>query len=161
MATYIFDFDGTLADSVPIVRDIILNQAKFLGCRQLTLNEISALRNMHAYEVLKHLHVPFWKTFSFTNKLRKACNKRVDDITIFTEWFDVLHTLKNNQHALGIISSNSRKIIEFTLKKYHVYDFFDFITCETPLFGKAKILKKVIKSLHLNIRSGWRRCTVI
>ena len=102
------------------------------------------------YEVLKYLGVPFWKTFSFTKNLRKACDKRANDIVIFTEWLEVLSVLKNKQHILGIISSNSRKTIESSLKKYSVYELFDFITCETPLFGKAKSLKKIIEHLHLN-----------
>ena len=40
MAAYIFDFDGTIADSFSLVCDILFKQAKYLGCKQLTPNEI-------------------------------------------------------------------------------------------------------------------------
>jgi phosphoglycolate phosphatase-like HAD superfamily hydrolase len=59
MATYIFDFDGTIADSFSLACNILVNHAAYLGCKQLTQSELLDLKNMHAREVLKYLNVPF------------------------------------------------------------------------------------------------------
>ena len=155
MATYIFDFDGTLADSFSVASDILLKQAKYLGCRQLTPAEVGKLRDLHAREVLNYLDVPFWRTFRFVKKFRKLVNERMDEVIIFPAWFEVLQKLKANQHVLGIISSNSRNTIEPVLKRYMLAELFDFIICEQPLFGKVRCLKKLVKCLNLNTNTTY------
>lgn len=57
MATYIFDFDGTLADSFSLACNIVMNHAEYLGCRQLTLIELLALKDMHARDALKFMQL--------------------------------------------------------------------------------------------------------
>ena len=150
MATFIFDFDGTLADSFPIVADILLKQAGHLNCKQLTSNEIKALKGLHAREVLRYLDVPLWKSFLFVKKFRKLNLEKVTEVIIFPEWFEVLKKLKFSKNQLGIISSNSGDTIKFVLQKHGLVDLFDFIIGEQPLFRKAHCLRKIIKRLSLD-----------
>ena len=150
MSTYIFDFDGTIADSFHIACDILIKQAKFLGCRQLSSNNINKLRSMHAREILKYLEIPFWKTPWFLKKLRKLGGEKVEEVALFSGWPETLKTLKDNQHILGIITSNSHTNVSFLLKKYSLDKLFDFVVCEKRLFSKAHALKKLIKRLSLD-----------
>jgi phosphoglycolate phosphatase len=150
VATYIFDFDGTIADSFSLVCDILFKHAKYLRCKQLTPTEIVLLREMHAREVLKYLGVPFWRAAAFVQKLRKIGNLRVDEINIFPEWPMILKQLSDNQHKIGIISSNSHKTVAYILKKHGLYESFEFIFCDTSLFGKKRCLNKLIKQQNLN-----------
>lgn len=149
MSTYIFDFDGTIADSFSIVRDVLLKQAKYLGCRQLSSTGVDNLRNMHTREMLKYLDVQFWKTPWFLEKLRKLINTRVAEVVIFPGWLEVFRMLKSNEHTLGIVSSNSQKTINFFLRKYALHGLFDFIVSGKYLLGKANSLKKLIRDLNL------------
>lgn len=150
MATYIFDFDGTLADSFSLVCDIVIKQAKYLGCKQLTSIDLIQLKEMHAREVLKYLCVPFWKMPSFVQKLRKLGHERMDEIKIFPEWSTILRRLNDNQHTIGLISSNSHKTVESILKKYDLYELFDFIFCDKSLFGKKRCLNKLIRQQNFD-----------
>ena len=150
MATYIFDFDGTIADSFSLACDILIKQAKNLGCKQITPIEAIQLKEMHAREVLQYLSIPFWKTGFFVHKMRKFGRERVNEIIIFPEWPMILKQLKENQHQIGMISSNSRVTIDFILKKYDMDESFDFIFCDKSLFGKKQCLKKLINQKNLN-----------
>lgn len=150
MATYLFDFDGTLADSFSVMCNILIKEAEYLGCKPLHASEIDRLRNMHAREILKYLNVPLWRTPGFVKKLRKLGNREIDKTIIFPEWLAVLKTLKANKHTLGIISSNSQETIKPLLIQYKLHALFDFIICGKSLFSKSRCLNKVIKSLGLN-----------
>lgn len=149
MANYIFDFDGTIADSFALACSILMNHAKYLGCKQLSTAELLALKDMHAREVLKYLEVPFWRVALFVRKVRKITRERADEINIFPEWPTILKQLSLN-HKIGLISSNSYEVIEFVLKKHHILTLFDFISCDKSLFGKKRCLNKLIKQRALN-----------
>jgi phosphoglycolate phosphatase-like HAD superfamily hydrolase len=149
MATYIFDFDGTLADSFSLACDILRVHAIYLGCKQLTTAELLELKNMHASAVLKYLNVPFWRVPSFIRKLRKIVNQHVDEIAIFPEWAGTLYQLSSN-HQIGLISSNAYKTVEQVLKKHQIFTLFNFIHCDQSLFGKKRCLNKLLKQRKLD-----------
>ena len=150
MATYIFDFDGTIADSFSLACDVFLNQAKYLGCKQLTPSELLPLKEMHAREVLKYIGIPWWRTASFVKKLRKIGTERVNEIRLFPEWSMILNRLKENNHTIAIVSSNTLNTIEIILKKHDLYHLFDFIVCDQSLFNKKRCLNKFINQQRLN-----------
>lgn len=149
MANYIFDFDGTIADSFSLACAILVSHAEYLGCKKLNTLELLALKDMHAREVLNYLGVPFWQVALFVRKLRKITNERVDEINIFPEWPMILKQLSLN-HQIGLISSNSYEAVEFVLKKHHIFDLFDFVSCDKPLFGKKRCLNKLIQQRSLS-----------
>ncbi len=71
MPTIIFDFDGTIADTFDIASNIIINNSKYLKCKQLTKQEVLDLKDLHAKEVLKYLNIAFWRAPLFVRRLRK------------------------------------------------------------------------------------------
>ena len=149
MATYIFDFDGTIADSFSLACNILVNHSAYLGCKQLTPNELLELKNLHAREVLKYLNVPFWRISSFVRKLKMMTNKRIEDIAIFPDWIKTLQKLSLH-HQIGLISSNAYSTVEFVLKKNELWELFDFIDCDKSLFSKKRALNRLIKQKSLN-----------
>lgn len=150
MATYIFDFDGTIADTFSLACSILINHAAYLGCKQLTSCELLELKNRHAREVLKYLNVPFWRVSSFVRKLKVMTNQRIDEIVIFPDWIKTLRQLSLH-HQIGVISSNSYSTVEFVLKKHQLFNLFDFIHCDKSLFSKKRVLNKLIKQKSLNV----------
>lgn len=150
MATYIFDFDGTLADSFTLIRDVIIEEYTTLKCRQLTLDDIPLLREMGAREVFQYLEVPLWRRMTFIRKLRKLTHERTHDICLFPEWPDILKRVHSEGHQLGIISSNALKTVMFVLGKYQIGYIFNFIHCDKSLFGKKRCLSQLIRGHQLN-----------
>ena len=151
MATYIFDFDGTIADTFSLACDILIDHAAYLGCRQLMPNELFDLKNRHAREVLNYIDVPFWRISSFVRKLKILMNQRIEDVIIFPKWRNTLQQLSLH-HQIGLISSNAYSTIEFVLKKHQLLDLFDFIDCDKSLFGKKRALNRLIKQKSLSLQ---------
>ena len=151
MATYIFDFDGTIADTFSLACDILIDHAAYLGCRQLMPNELFDLKNRHAREVLNYIDVPFWRISSFVRKLKILMNQRIEDVIIFPKWRNTLQQLSLH-HQIGLISSSAYSTIEFVLKKHQLLDLFDFIDCDKSLFGKKRALNRLIKQKSLSLQ---------
>lgn len=80
-------------------------------------------------------------------KLRKELKGRIDDVEIFEGMKPVLDELKENHH-IGIITSNDREGIHKFLKNNNLTEF-DFVYCKSSLFGKHKILEKIVKKKNL------------
>ena len=55
MKTLIFDFDGTLADTLDINHQILNRLAKWFRFRQTKVQELKALKRLPAGEILKSL----------------------------------------------------------------------------------------------------------
>lgn len=148
MATYIFDFDGTLADSFTIAFDILVTNAAALRCKQLQPNDRDKIRQMHAKEMLSYLQIPFWRVPRFARKLRKLSKEKITEVGIFPAWESVLRQLKSERHHLGILSSNAQDNIQIVLKRHGLYELFDFIITEKALFGKTRRLHQLMKKFN-------------
>ncbi len=150
MATYIFDFDGTLADSFSLVCDIVMQEASILKCKQLEAHEIALLSNMEAKQVLSYLRIPIWRRMTFIRKLRQLTAQRIHDMRLFSEWPLILKQLVKKKHQLGIISSNSHQTVTAVLNQYNIAHLFSFIDCDNTLSSKKRCLSKAIRQQKLN-----------
>jgi phosphoglycolate phosphatase len=55
----------------------------------------------------------------------------------------------SKKNHLGILSSNSEKNIYHFLEKHKIDDYFSDVTGMRHLFGKDKLLKKIMKNKHI------------
>ncbi|MDO8498067.1 MAG: HAD-IA family hydrolase [bacterium] len=140
----IFDFDGTIADTMPHIMRIINEHAHEFGYAPFSSTDIERLRGMTLKELIKELKVPFYKLPFFIKKIKDLLNKDMPDVKIFPGMSEVLHELKKRGYILGILSSNSKENIEKFLIKNNLM-IFDFIHSEKNIFGKDKSLNNLIK----------------
>jgi phosphoglycolate phosphatase len=91
-----------------------------------------------------------FKLLFFLKKGRSEFKQRIREVELFPEVKDVLTTLKKASFQLGIVSSDSRENILVFLAQNQLTDYFDFIHTELNLFGKGKVLKKVLCRYQLN-----------
>lgn len=148
MAVIIFDFDGTIADSLELVIDIF---KKLTGeTKTLTKDEFDALRRLPAQKVMKALGVPVWRAPFLVRKGRSSMHTRLDEIEIFSSLPDVLKTLHGRGHTLRIVTSNSPTNVHDFLEKHGVREYFTDIHGDVGLFSKAKVLKSIVKQEHLS-----------
>ena len=143
MINYIvFDFDGTLADTFDAIKTIA---TKEYG--EYDIN-IELFKSEGAKEILKKLDIPRWKLpgmiLNVTSKLRKS-----EDIKLFPGIVDLLNTLKKD-YKIGILSSNSKEIINDKLREYNIEDLFEFVYSESSLFGKHLVLERMCSKHNIN-----------
>lgn len=146
----IFDFDGTLANTIDVIVDITNRLALEFGYKQTTQGELDELKNLSSREIVKQSGISILKLPFLIKKVRAELNKEIKNIKPISEIKDVLHELSSRGHQLGIVTSNSKEnIVEF-LEKNEWQHLFDFVYSGTTLFGKSKIINNLIKQREIN-----------
>ncbi|MDP4009547.1 MAG: HAD-IA family hydrolase [Candidatus Shapirobacteria bacterium] len=146
----IFDFDGTVADSLGSLIKILGDLAPEFGFKPITQYEIDIYREEGAREALKKLKVSLFKLPKIIQRCQEEQTKKIADIKIIDGLVDVLHTLKAQGFVLGILTSNSKENVEKFLVKNEI-DIFSYIYSEKNLFGKEKIIKHLLKERGLKV----------
>ncbi|MBN1162452.1 HAD-IIIA family hydrolase [Patescibacteria group bacterium] len=147
----VFDFDGTLADTFSYV-------IKYL--KKITIKEgidvdlennefIEEMMNYHVRDLLKRFNISLVRVPKILREVRRVMYKDIDEIEMFEGMKDALAEMKNMGLDLGILTSNSKRFVETFLKSKDAAQFFDFVHSEGNLFGKDRVLKKLVKKTGL------------
>lgn len=152
MKTAIFDFDGTIVDSVPLIYTVVNRVLKKFNYTQLTEKEAENLRSKNTIQILKESGIPFWKMPFMVSFAYEAYNEEISKIKPFIGIREIFQELKNENVSIGIISSNTNNLI---LKILSNFDFpeIDFLYTSKNLGGKQKMIGKCIKKYKLQKES--------
>lgn len=148
MKTLIFDFDGTIADSLEAfleVTELILNRPQ-----KLTIEEIKQLRGMPVLQIIKYLKIKNWQIPRMIIAGRRLLKVRMSKVKPFNGLPEVISQLHKAGYEMLILSTNSSATIADFLKTNQLDDYFGQIYGDIGLRGKAGGLKKVIKQHRLN-----------
>lgn len=144
----IFDFDGTIADSMSAVISIVNSFSSKLSFEPVGENEIKELRDMTVKQLLQKKKISKWKFALIYWLGRRKFKEIVDKVKPFKGCCEVINKLKEKKYSLGIITSNS----EFSVKKFfekNNINVFDFVVSANTLLGKGRIIKKILKKYNL------------
>lgn len=142
--TIIFDFDSTLAESLPQVKKIFIEIAKELNFNQFSENVMEKIIRKEVKETLKELKIPIFKLPKIEKLFRQKMKIVIKKIKPFPNIKEMLSKLKKEGYSLGILSSNSQENVLWFLKKYQFDSYFDFIDGGSGFFGKARKIKKLL-----------------
>ncbi len=145
MSNIIWDFDGTLADSLPLVADLFY---QFSKRKPFTQQQIEAMRNMTLKEVLQHVNVPLWRLPGLLVQGRAAIGKRLNEVPLFDGVESVLHELHKAGHNAVVMSSNSSDNIRRFLKAKNIDRYFIGQHGNTGIFSKTKAMKMILRKYH-------------
>ena len=145
--TIIFDFDGTLADSFPLMVAVFNKMASKYHYAEVSDEAVAILRGRSAREVIAGLQIPKMKLPFIYREGRKLFQKEIDSIKPFPGITEML-TMLHKEYALGIVTSNATPTVKSFIEKYHL-EVFDFIYSEKNIFGKGKVLRNVLKTYAL------------
>lgn len=144
----IFDFDGTIADTLPFAVNTALELNRELKLVDQDKISIEKFRGMDSEEFYKSLGISKFKLFLYTFKFLKRLNKDIEGLETFKGLPEVLKELKEKGTILGIVTSNTKNSVKKFIKDDKI-EYFDFIKRSYFLFGKGKILKSAIFKLGL------------
>ncbi len=139
--TYCFDFDGTIADTIPLIISKADYFLKKSGEKEITEELLRKVREEGIEGVFKEVNIPPHKLFFLYMKIKKEMNKDVAELKAKEEMKRVLIKLRNDGHRLGILTLNSRKNAATFLEKNNL-NFFEFIH-SSGILGKERELKKL------------------
>ena len=145
----IFDFDGTLADTIDILLSITNRLSAEFGFKSATKEELAQLRNLTSWQILKYSGISIFKFPLLIRKLKAELRSEIPTIQLFSGIKEVLLELKKLGFQLGIITSNSRENVLASLENNNLQDTFTFIYSSST-FGKHKVINRWLKREHIN-----------
>lgn len=148
--TVIFDFDGTLVDSFALAFSLTNMLAKHFGFNQLSEEELPYCKELSLREFMKYLEVPVQKLPVIIAKSRSEMRKGITNVKLFDGMRATLEKLREARLRLGIVTSNSRENVKECLKFNGVLNHFDFIHSASNLFGKHRVLRRLLKKQALS-----------
>lgn len=149
----IFDFDGTLADSLPWFRGVFAEVAEKFAFRPLSPHDLEALRGCGPMETMERLGVPAWKVPLIARHLRHLKARDVDRILLFPGVGDALHRLKAKGVKVAIVTSDVSANVHHILGPAHAR-LIDHFACGASLFGKAAKFRRVLRRCGVEARDA-------
>ena len=147
----IFDFDGTLADSAGWFRSVINQVALRYGFRQVTDEELEALRGQPSAAVIRSLGVPAWKMPFIANHMRQLVARDAHKIALFEGVDALLSSLAECGVTLALVTSNSEANVRRVLGQENATRIAHY-ACGASLFGKASKFRTIIKATSADPR---------
>ena len=143
----IFDFDGTLADTIGALMRISNRLAPEFGYLQIGDEQLANLKYLSSWEIIKLSKVALWKLPFLLKRVKEEFPAEVRNVKLFPGVTELLNTLKLQGYRLGIVSSNAEANIRSLLKQNQIEQLFDFVTSAST-FGKGKAIDRMMKQYH-------------
>jgi phosphoglycolate phosphatase len=140
----IFDFDGTLADSLGWFIGISDRLADEFGFERIDKDQVATLRRHDAATLLRLHHVPLWKVPFIAARFRMLMAKQIKMIVPFPGVADLLGQLAQAGSTLAVVTSNSCANVRSVLGRKNMGL---LAACEggVSIFGKRMKLRKVLR----------------
>jgi len=146
---YIFDFDGTIANtlytSLAVAKDINSRYKIIKG----DLPSIEEIRNLSSRDLYAQLHLSKIQLFYFTFLFLNGLSKEIPNSEAVFDMKETLEYLKSAECVIGIVTSSRKKPVKKFLEKNNM-PIFDFVDSSIHVFGKDKVLRRVLKKYNLN-----------
>ncbi len=147
--TLVFDFDGTIADTLGETRLIFNRIAPDYGIREVAEEELNHLRHLSLKELLVHLNIPKRRVPALITRGTGMMRGNITQLQLIPGMSEVLVELRRHVRSFGILTSNATANVDLFLKTHGLREQFDFISSTSKLTGKSKHLKAIRKTFSL------------
>lgn len=138
----VFDFDGTLADTLSALIRVINRLAGEFGYQPATQQEIEQLQALTSREIIRKSGISIFKIPFLLRRTKLEFTQEIETIQLFLGIPEILNKLSQKGYKLGIITSNSQNNVLKILEREKSKDVFDFIHAGNTLFGKHRAIIK-------------------
>lgn len=139
-----FDFDGTIANTIPVGLKVVNSLAEEFGFPVITEAEFLILRDKSAKEIMERYKMPLYKIPFIALQVQKGMKERMEEVEVIEGLPAVLSHLEKKGYRLAILTSNSEEVVKQFLQEKNL-SMFEFIHAEKNIFGKHHAFRKVIQ----------------
>ena len=144
----VFDFDGTLVDSLA---NSIAAFQRIAPRFRLNLDlDLATARTLPTHELFKRMGVHFWKLPRIIRAFQEEAAREASNQQLVSGIDEVLTEFRRQGVRLGILSSNREDTIRTCLRANGVEGHFDFVVGYPKLFGKAKALRRIMRAERID-----------
>ncbi len=141
----IFDFDGTLANTLETGIGIFNELAPGYGLKSVTLDEVQELRKLNTRALLDQLGISRLLAVKLGAHIRKVLHQQMDEVEMIHGMKEAVLELHDAGFRLGVLSSNSADNVRLVLRRFGLLDCFSFIEAGVSLFGKSHRILSVLR----------------
>lgn len=145
MKAVIFDFDGTIVDSLAAVIRV-LEQIKGVK-KPMSDDEVEKLRGLSMWKVARAMKVPIWKVPTIMARGRQMFDGHMETVRVHTGMAEMIAML-HEKMPLFVLSTNKTANIQKYLASHGLDRYF------TRIYGEANPLSKVRKMRELLSRES-------
>jgi phosphoglycolate phosphatase len=143
-SSIIFDFDGTLADTLPWMRSVFNELAEEYGFRKLAPEDFLAHRDLHGTALFKAVELPLWKVPLVVAAMRRKMAQSKEPLKLYEGIPEGLAALKSSGAQLAVCSSNSEENVRKILGA--ISQLIDEFSCGVSMFGKGARLRQLMNA---------------
>ncbi len=147
--TLVFDFDGTIADTLGETRIIFNRIAPDYGIREVAEHEMDGLRHLSLKELLDHLEIPKRRVPSLISRGTTMMRSNITQLRMIDGMKEVLIEMRQHVRSFGVLTSNATANVDLFLRTHGLREQFDFISSTSKLTGKAKHLRAIRKTFSI------------
>lgn len=147
----IFDFDGTIADTLDAIVSITNRLAEEFGYKQTSQEDLAILKNLTSRQIIKQSGVSIFKIPFLIKKVKAELNNEIQELSAFIGIKEAFIELKSQGNRLGIVTSNSKENVTAFLHKNGLQELFDFIYSAPTIFGKSKVINRIVKTENIKL----------
>ena len=140
----IFDFDGTLHDSMPWFLGVMNVVTARHGLRTVALEEVETFRGMNARQVIERLGVPLWKVPLIARDTQRLKSEQIDQIPLFPGAADMLRAIAAQGTLIAVVSSDTEANVRAALAP-EMTALVAHFACGVSLFGKSQLFRAVLR----------------
>lgn len=141
----IFDFDGTIADTLPAIVMITNRLAPQFGYKTATPEVLSQLKHLSPQEIIKSAGISWLKLPFLLKKVTRELAEEISNLSPIFGMKSALIELKKQGHILGIVTSNSAENVNNFIRVNFEPNIFDYICAGIAVFSKNQTINQLIK----------------
>jgi phosphoglycolate phosphatase len=151
--TILFDFDGTLAETMMLIHEVFNRLSGLYGYRHLPEDELEECRHLTVHEFIQRAEIPRWKVPLIAIHARALMHREMDRIQPPAGLVDALTRIHDSgRYVMDILTSNRRRnVLKFLLR--HGIDWFDEVEATHAVLSKKRRVEKYIRMKGLDSRN--------
>lgn len=150
---YIFDFDGTIADTIPHIVNCILKCIDKFNLKKLSYDNVEKYNGAVLADALKHLGATDEQLPEIKKYYADIFFDDVSDIHLYDNFLDTIKSLKDNGCLLAVASNRGRNTMIPLLESLGILSYFDKIVCESDVENKKPnpdMINLILEELNID-----------
>lgn len=152
----VLDFDGTVADTVPLIQAIYKDLAPKKGWTELTDEAYIELRKGSLSDARKWAGIRAWQLPAVVKSAKQLLSLESEKVTIFPGMIGLIRELSKDENTdLYLLSRNTQETIRAVLERKGLSDDLTILTMPRFFGGKTLTLRRLAAKHKYRKRNIW------
>ena len=149
LPAFLFDFDGTLADSLSAIVEITNRLAPEFGYRPTPLDQVDALKHLSTRQLIRYSGISLFKIPALVRRLRLELTAPDVSLAPHRGIPALIQQLYASHHPLAVVTSNTPEVVEAFLGAHGLSHCFIGVNGGGTLFGKGRLINQCLRHHQL------------